>query len=130
MQQVPRYIRNFQSVIDAFGYWPSFHDSPVLRFHADSKSIELEVEAWEMTSELDERGYFRRHKKHHIGFRFSGLVSTELADFIPDNILFELAFSSNEDCRSQGFFRVELDSAMGSDLCGQFSATEGEITFI
>lgn len=83
-----------------------------------------------MTPETDERGYFILAKKHRIGFRFSQLQSTDLSNFDPANILFELGFSSAEDYESQGWFSVELDSVMGSDLSGRFQARQGAVTLI
>jgi hypothetical protein len=130
MQRVPRYLKNFQTVIDAYGYWPTFHDSPVFRFQVDSDIIILEVEAWEMTSEVDDRGFFILTKKHQIGFRFSDITAPELSDFIPENILSELIFSTEEEYLTDGYFCVELESAIGSDLCGRFRAKSGEVTFI
>ncbi len=83
-----------------------------------------------MTNEVDAKGYFKLSKKHVIGFEFREIVSTDLDQFIPENILFELLFSSEDDQRSHGFFKVELDSAMGSDLCGQFTAKVGSVSFV
>lgn len=68
MIPVPSYLANFQCVIDAFGYWPGFHDSPVLRLESGDDAIELELEAWETSDEVDEGGYFKLIKKH--GSRF------------------------------------------------------------
>lgn len=130
MRETPSYISGFESVVAAFGYWPSFHDSPVLTFKRTSEFVELQVEAWEMTSEVDSRGYFVLTKRHEIGFRFAGISSAELDDFIPDNILFELGFSPVAHFQSTGQFQVDLDSAMGGDLCGRFTATSGEVTFV
>ena len=45
MPSVPTYLRNHQAVINAFGYWPDFHDSPVLSFRADAESIILGLAA-------------------------------------------------------------------------------------
>lgn len=130
MREAPNYISGFESVVAAFGYWPSFHDSPVLKFSRTTEFVELQVEAWEMTSEVDSRGYFVLIKRHEIGFRFAGISSAELDDFTPDNILFELGFSPIAHFQSTGQFHVNLDSAMGGDLCGRFAATSGAVTFI
>lgn len=130
MRESPNYISGFERVVGAFGYWPSFHDSPVLHFTRTSESIELQVEAWEMTSEVDSRGCFVLTKRHEIGFRFSGICSAQLDDFITDNILSELALSPVAHYQSTGQFKVDLNSAMGGDLCGRFTATNGEVTFI
>lgn len=130
MIQDPTYLANRQAVIDAYGYWPDFHDSPVLRFVEGEETIEMELEAWEMTPETDERGYIKLIKNHVIGFRFSGIVSKNLDSFARDSCLFVLGFSSPGDCAAAGCFTVELDSAMGSELCGSFCAREGEVLFV
>lgn len=130
MPSVPTYLRNHSAVIAAFGYWPDFHDSPVPNFCVDGESIILEVEAWEMTDEVDAQGYFKLTKRHAVGFKFQDIVSTNLEQFIPDNILFELSLSSDEEHQEQGFFTVVLDSAMGSDLCGEFRARSGFVSFV
>jgi len=130
MPSVPTYLRNYQAVIDAFGYWPDFHDSPVLSFRADTELIVLEVEAWKTTNEVDAQGYFKLTKRHAVGLEFQDIVSTALEKFIPENILFELGLSSDEEREEQGFFRVVLDSAMGSDFCGEFRARSGFVSFV
>ena len=130
MPSVPTYLRNHQAVIDAFGYWPDFHDSPVLSFRVDGDSIILEVEVWEMTDEVDAQGYFKLTQRHNVGFEFQDIVSTDLEQFMPENILFELGFSPDEERLEQGFFSVVLDSAMGSDLCGEFRSRAGVVSFV
>jgi len=130
MPSAPTYLQNFQSVIDAFGYWPDFHDAPVLGFRVAPNLIELEIEGWEMTNEVDAQGFYILTKRHVIGFEFREIVSTELEQFIPENILFELSFSTEDFQRSHSCFTVGLDSAMGSDLCGQFTAKLGAVSYV
>jgi hypothetical protein len=130
MLPVPNYLADNQKVIDAFGYWPSFHDSPVTRFEVIGDEIFFELKAWEMTNKTDSDGYFILTKRHDIGFRFCDIISKNLEDFIPENIIDLLGFSSSEEFDKQGVFTVDLDSAMGSDLCGKFAAKLGEVTFV
>jgi hypothetical protein len=69
----PTYLRNHQIVLDAYGYWPSFHDAPLLSFgpsSAQASAVELGVHMAEMTSEVDARGYFGSIKHHLISFVF------------------------------------------------------------
>ena len=87
MSSVPTYLRNHQAVIDAFGYWPEFHDSPVLSFRADAESIILELEAWEMTDEVDAQGYFKLTKRHAVGLEFHDIVSIDLEQFAQRHLL-------------------------------------------
>ncbi len=130
MNETPRYIRNYEAVVSAFGYWPSFHDAPVLAFEHKTDSITLALHAWEMTSQTDDRGYFILHKHHIVRFAFGGVTHTDLAQFIPGNILFELVCSSCSEFETAGHFTVRLHSAMGSDLSGSFTATVGAVTAV
>jgi Immunity protein 50 len=130
MIEPPNYIAGFEKVVAAFGYWPSFHDAPVLSFDLSQDHIDLQLEAWEMTPEVDAKGFFVLAKQHEIGFRFSRIVSTNLDEFIAENILHHLTFSSSADFALNGSFDVELESAMGSDMCGEFTACCGEITCV
>lgn len=130
MIEVPRYIHNHEAVVSAFGYWPSFHDAPVLAFEHAADEITLSLHAWQMTSEVDAKGYFVRHKHHIVRFAFCGLARTDLAPFIPENILFALGFSPSSGFEATGQFTVTLDSAIGGDLCGSFTATSGEVTAV
>ena len=130
MIEVPNYIRNHEAVVSAFGYWPSFHDATVLSFEHKSDSITLAVHVWEMTSQLNPQGYFVLHKHHIVRFSFRGIVQTDLTHFISANILFELLFSPCSEFDDAGRFTVGLESAMGGDLCGSFTATFGEVTSV
>jgi hypothetical protein len=130
MIATPSYIRNAEAVVKAFGYWPSFHDAPVVGFRYDEEgdgAVDLTVHGWEMTPDVDERGFFKLIKHHLISFVFLGISDAELDQFRAENILFGLGFSSLEEFNVAGKFSVTLDSAMGGDLCGSFSARIGEI---
>ena len=130
MLEVPHYIRNHEAVVSVFGYWPSFHDAPVLAFEHISDSITLAVHVWEMTSQKNLEGYFILHKHHIVRFGFRGVTQTDLTHFISKNILFELVFTPSSDFDATGRFTVGLESAMGGDLCGSFAATYGEVISI
>ena len=130
MIPTPTYLRNTEAVLEAFGYWPSFHDARVVHFRysdAGPGTVDLTLHASEMTSEVDGRGYFRLTKHHLVQFAFHGLSEVDLERFLADNILYELRFSSPEDFATSAKFRVDLESAMGSELNGSFSARTGEV---
>jgi hypothetical protein len=117
--------------VEVFGYWPSFHDAPVLDFGYTPDGagvIQFTLHGWEMTPEVDERGYFKLMKHHLVDFAFQGISEADLERFTSmENILFGLGFSTPEEFTEAGKFRVQLDSAMGGDLCGCFCARSGEI---
>ena len=59
MMQAPSYLRNTRAVVEAFGYWPSFHDAAVvdIRYDPDGGGVVgLTLHGWEITREVDERG--------------------------------------------------------------------------
>lgn len=130
MMPVPTYLRNHQAVLDAFGYWPHFHDAPVLAFRYSEGSggrVELDVHGWQMTDVVDDRGYFKLTRHHLVRLAFEGIGDADLQKFAADTILSDLAFSAVSDFETAGMFKVTLESARGSDCSGSFSAQTGEV---
>lgn len=130
MAFVPEYLRNVDAVRSAFGCWPSFHDAKLsgFRWDADGEgTIEFALHAFLTSSAIDERGYFVREKAHVVRFRFRHIADAQLDAFVRDNVLFELGFSPADE---DGWFSVELDSAMGSDCGGRFRARDGEVVSV
>lgn len=122
----PVYLRNHSILMNAFGYWPSFHDAQVINFESRvPSSVELILHGWEITREVDERGYFKLIKHHLIRFAFFDISEADLARFSKDNILFSLKFSHPEEFRVLGKFSVVMESVMGLD--GSFQARSGEV---
>ncbi len=126
----PTYLANHETVIAVLGYWPSFHDSPVIRFHQEEDRIVLVVEGWNMDGGLDEAGYFIRSRRHEVGFAFHGVSRTVLSGFTPENTLFGLMFSEPAAFRREGTFHVEMDSVLGPEFSGGFRAVEGRVTHV
>ena len=129
MDGAPTYLRNHEAVTRVFGYWPSFHDSPVLSFQRqpDQATIEFGLHVFESSGKSDAKGYHILQKHHIVRFLFTGITHTDLEHLIPENILFDLGFSPTSEFEAAGHFTVTLDSAMGSDLCGSFVATSGDV---
>ncbi len=130
MDDVPSYLGNYEAVLQAFGYWPSFHDAHVVRFLHDRTgegAVELTVHDSRPTSEVDAHGYFKEIKHQLVRFAFRVLSDVHLDGFIQENILYALELSSAEEYAATGRFTVGLDSVMGSQLCGSFSARHGEV---
>src|SRR5277367_978093 len=113
MKPAPPYLRNTDAVLNAFGYWPRFHDAPVVAYNYDRAghgAVELTLHGWEMTSEVDSRGFFKLTKHHLVRFGFKLITNPNLPKFASGNILFGLDFSNAEDFAAAGRFSVELDS--------------------
>ncbi|MDB6120264.1 MAG: hypothetical protein JWO08_4045 [Verrucomicrobiaceae bacterium] len=125
----PVYLKNYEAVVHAFGWWPGFHDANVRAFGPSTRpdSLELLLHWWVMTNAVDEKGFYILEKHHLVRLGFEGITDAELDQFTPENILFELGLSSPEEFAAEGKFRVVLDSAIGSEFCGAFSAREGAV---
>ena len=121
---IPTYILNYKSVTDLYGYWPSFHDANVIAYEISNDVINLTLHTWNMTKEIDEKGYYILKDHSLVSFRFKGIYDVNMDSFASGNILFSLEFISNSDAS----FKAELDSVM--DMSGSFSARSGEVISI
>src|SRR5438105_3547995 len=122
---VPTRILNHEAVVDFFGAWPSFHDANVPTYDADADSIKLTLHTWQITDQVDAKGYFVLKNHALVSFRFSGLHDVQMDAFKSGNILSSLEISP---CSAPASFHVELDSVM--DMSGSFSARSGEIVSV
>ena len=131
MPRPPTFLRNVEAVVSAFGHWPSFHDARVVAFHFDNEGpgvVDLTLHGWTMAPDIDERGFYKLTNHHLVRFRFSEISDADLDGFSADNILFGLTFLPSKDSTVSEMFTVLMDSAMGGDLSGSFSARSGEVT--
>ena len=126
--EAPTFLNNYQALLDHFGYWPSFHDANVISYAgptAECQTVDLTLHTWEMTSEVDAKGYYVLRKHALVAFRFAGVHDASLERFDSGNILFGMDITPAGDADS---IHVELDSVM--DMSGDFSATSGEIIYV
>jgi hypothetical protein len=93
------------------GRAPSFHDAEVLELSLDRRKARcsIKIHAFQMTSEVDGKGFFILDKHALVSFRLEGVVNLELNDFNEQNIIHGLVLSRTADQN----FRVELDPAYG-----------------
>lgn len=105
------------------GRVPSFHDSEVLRLTLEREraSATLAVHAFQMTSEIDSRGYFVCTRHVVVTFRLFWVESLELDGFNFQNALLGLSVTRD---KSRGFI-VEMEPAYG--IGGTIHALEMEI---
>ena len=125
---VPTYILNHKAVVDLYGGWPSFHDAEVSVYVAptpESQSLGFTLHTWQMTDEVDAKGYLVLRKHALVSFRFVGIHDLKMDSFASKNILFGMEFFPGSDSSS---FRVVLDSVM--DMSGSFSARKGEVVSV
>ena len=87
----PKNIRSAAKVVNVFGYWPSFHDAVVVKYEGptvERPTVEVTLHTWEMTSEVDAKGYFVLQKHVLISIRFFDVFDVQMEHFGTDNILF------------------------------------------
>jgi hypothetical protein len=126
----PTYLRNHEAALTAFGYWPSFHDSPlqwVELWSPPDGIIEMVIHTGEMTPKPNERGYYSWVKNHLVAFRFTDVRDLEFHHFNIPNTLIEMTFSSPSEFQTSGRFLVYPISVMGGDCFMKFSAAAGEV---
>jgi hypothetical protein len=88
--QVPE-IPGADTVVSWFGWWPSFHDAEVLHLHLNRTGVsQLSVHTWNMTGDVDAKGFFRREKHAVVNFELQGISNLELSDFSQQNVLASL----------------------------------------
>ena len=113
-------IENADLVERIFGGWPSFHDSEVhtilLTRDCDSgPQMDVTIHHWEMTSEVDSKGYFALRHHTLTTLRFSGVSDLQLADFNHQNVLFDLEISEISEAGSEMRFSVSMPTSYGCD---------------
>ena len=108
-------IANAEIVIEHFGYWPQFQDAEVAKVTFESHSgywplVTFVISAFEMTKEIDERGYFKLTKQCDIELYFTGVEEIDFERFSHQNVLMSLDFEE-----SGSFIKTTFDASVGLD---------------
>jgi hypothetical protein len=99
-----------------FGYWPDFHNAEVISLHLNRKGKSfLRVHTWEITKELDEKGYYVLAKHIVVEFILESVSDLCLNDFSHQNVISELGIK-----KTSSGFRLELGPCYG--LAGTIDA--------
>lgn len=112
-------VTNSRAVTEIFGYWPSFHDAEVLTMHLDragddGPSLEVRIHVFEMTSEVDARGYYVLRKHTLVTLRFADILLSNLRWFNHQNSLSGLRI-----------FQAESDASDGHGIVVSFGSNHG-----
>ncbi len=114
-------IIDHETVIDHFGYWPTFHDSEVLsicfqRDHimdAPGPSLVVKLYAFEMTSEVTEDNFYKIIKHCVITIEFDGVEMNEFNGFNHQNALWGVEVTTGRDIDAKEVIKVELSQSFG-----------------
>lgn len=112
-------IENAELVERVFGGWPSFHDAEihsvlVTRDCDSGPQMDVTIHHWQMTSEVDSKGYFVLRHHTLTTLRFSGVGDLQLAGFNHQNVLWELKISEFEP-GSDFRFSVSMPTSYGCE---------------
>lgn len=109
-------IHGASELHDWFGNWPSFHDAEIISLHLNRRgSSSLRVHTWEMTKEVDEKGYYVLAKHVVVEFILESISGLNLNGFNHQNVIFGLEVE-----KIDSGFRLRLDDCYG--LAGSIEA--------
>ena len=108
--EAPRFVGNGQALVEAMGYWPSFHDANVLEAEQDTDTYSVTVHLFAMTDQVDSAGYFVLEKHHRVKIVMYGVQSSSLPAGYSDDCLDSITFSQAGE-----FLQADFASHMGQD---------------
>lgn len=114
-----------KALVEWFGHAPRFHDAELLELTVSSKGTGLlRIHAWNMTSELDAKGYFVLDKHAMVTLALEGVSAINCVDFdrVP-GILFDL-----EVTKVGEHFRIEWSASYG--VAGSITAKHVRINTV
>jgi hypothetical protein len=104
-------VPGFDAVVRHFGRWPGFHDAVVeqLSLNLPGETL-LAVRSWNMTSEVDDRGYFRHTHLALVKIFLTGVLQIEIGgtDIEAGCILFGLSLTKEGEA-----YQLVLDPTLG-----------------
>jgi len=123
-------IDNESILSDLFGHWPDFHDAELITLRLDATEhsgprLEAEFEVAEMSSEIDERGFYKDLQRARTTLRFDRVARLLVSDFLEQNVLsgLELSVAGPDDYdtffgkgpEGRRRYRVKWDGPVGCE---------------
>jgi hypothetical protein len=115
-------VQDAEKLLRIFGRWPSFHDAEVIGIALDRTGregpvLEARIHVFEMTSELDDRGYYVLQKHTLATLGFTEVLLQEFSGFNHQNVLSDLEISGVDPSQSEGrSLKVEFSPSFGLAL--------------
>src|SRR4030095_2473016 len=106
-------------LVSIFGRWPSFHDAEVLRVSLDRSGIEgptldATIHVFEMTSEVDAKGYYVLKNHTEVTLRFTEVTLSRFQWFNHQNVLSSLEVEELNPPEHEGrCWRIGMPSSYG-----------------
>ncbi|TXI02746.1 MAG: hypothetical protein E6Q76_15025 [Rhizobium sp.] len=114
-----------KSLLEWFGRIPRFHDAELLEISfSGSGAGLLRIHAWNMTGQVDAKGYFVLDKHAIVTLILEGVSAISCTDFdMVPGIIFDLEITKTDQS-----FRIEWDASYG--VSGFVSAKHVEISLV
>jgi len=126
-----RHIDGAEKLTSIFGKWPSFHDGEVWSLSyertADGFDVVAIIHVFAMTSEVDDRGYFKLVNHTRAQLRFVDCADVNLAGFNHQNVLFSLQMTEDERPEAERPLAALLETSYGLEgrlLCRRIQVVE------
>lgn len=99
-----------QALVEWFGHVPRFHDAELLEITFSGKGVGLlRIQAWNMTDQVDAKGYFVLDKHATVTLALEGVSAVNCVDFdIMPAIIFDLEITKGDES-----FRIEWSASYG-----------------
>jgi hypothetical protein len=95
--RIAHLVAGSERLVAAMGHWPSFHDADVRRVERSGDALTVVVHVFQMTSEVDVRGYFVLTKHHLVTFELLGVIADTLPEGYEGTTLFELVAERTDE---------------------------------
>ena len=116
-------VKGGKSLVEAMGYWPSFHDANVMEASRSGDCFTVTVHLFAMTDQVDSAGYYVLEKHHLVTIVMRGVERNSLPPDYSGDCLDLLTFQSTE-----GLLQVDFGSHMDQD--GTIVCSEAEIASV
>jgi hypothetical protein len=121
MDGIEKKIKNSNLLTQFYGRWPSFHDAEVVSFELFRDAINLsepniraKIHVHEMTSEVDQHGFFVLKNHKNAVFLFTGIDECSVSGFNQQNVLMDLAIIDISSRQLESLqFEIHFSSSFG-----------------
>jgi Immunity protein 50 len=86
--EIEALVPGAREVVELYGYWPSFHDAEVVCLELNRLGrSRIQVHTFEMTDEVDGRGYYVIEKHALVSFLLESVSTLQLDGFNDQNVI-------------------------------------------
>jgi hypothetical protein len=137
MNEPANLVEGAERLTSIFGHWPSFHDAEVIEFNLwrgnanpekppyTFPTVTTKIHLWELTSEIDIRGYYVLRHHTLATLRFHDISELCMDGFNHQNAIFGLSITSSPTDGFPQRLHVEFEPAFG--ITATFCCLRAEI---